>query len=62
MKEKANESVKLHRAMQEKLKTALFLDKFKSLPWYLINGVHSIAQTILMSLKTLYELHIKSKN
>ena len=33
----------------------------KFLPWYLINGLECAVQNILMSLNTLFELHMKSK-
>ena len=39
------------RAIQEKLKTA----------WYLINGLKCTVQNILMSLNTLFEIHMKAK-
>ena len=35
--------------------------KSKFLSWYLINGLECTVQYILMSLKTLFELHMKSK-
>ena len=53
MKEKVNDLVRLHEAMQE---------KFKFWPWYLIYGLECTVQNILMSLNTLFELHMKSKN
>ena len=33
----------------------------KFLPWYLINGLKCTVQNILISLNTLFELHMKSK-
>ena len=33
----------------------------KFLPWYLINGLECTIQNILISLNTLFELHMKSK-
>ena len=33
----------------------------KFLPWYLINGLECTVQNILISLNTLFELHMKSK-
>ena len=36
-------------------------NKSKFLPWYLINGLKCTAENILMSLNTLFELHMKSK-
>ena len=35
--------------------------KSKFLPWYLINGLECTVRNILMSLSTLFELHMKSK-
>ena len=52
MKEKVNDLVRLHEAMQE---------KFKFWPWYLIYGLECTVQNILMSLNTLFELYKKSK-
>ena len=39
MKEKVNNLVRLHKAIQEKLKTAYIQNKSKYLTWYLINGL-----------------------
>ena len=61
MKEKVNDLVTLQKAMQEKLKTASFLKFLKFLPWYLINSLECTVQNILISLNTLFELHMKSK-
>ena len=36
-------------------------NKSKFLPWYLINGLECTVQNILISLNTLFELHMKSK-
>ena len=36
-------------------------NKYKFLPWYLINGLERTVQNTLMSLNTLFELHMKSK-
>ena len=36
-------------------------NKSKFLPWYLINGLKCTVENILMSLNTLFELHMKSK-
>ena len=36
-------------------------NKSKFLPWYLINGLECTVSNILMSLNTLFELHMKSK-
>ena len=61
MKEKLNDLVRLHEAMQEKLKQHHIQSKSKFLPWYLINGLECTVQNILISLNTLFELHMKSK-
>ena len=61
MKEKVNDLVRLHEAMQEKLKTASYSEQIQILTWYLINGLECTVQNILMSLNTLFELHMKSK-
>ena len=45
--------------MQEKLKTASYSEQTKFLPWYLINGLGCTVQNSLMSLNTLFELHMK---
>ena len=39
MREKVNDLVQLHKAMQEKLKTASYSEQSKFLPWNLINGL-----------------------
>ena len=61
MQEKVNVLVRLHEAMQEKLKTASYSEPTKFLPWFLINGLEGTVQNILISLDTLFELHMKSK-
>ena len=53
MKEKVNDLVRLHEAMQEKLKTASYSEQIQILTWYLINGLECTVQNILMSLNTL---------
>ena len=62
LKEKMNDLFRLHEAMQEKLKTASYSEQPKFLPWYIINGLEYAVQNILMSLNTLFELHMKSKS
>ena len=62
MEEKVNDLFRLHEAMQEKLKTASYSEQPKFLPWYIINGLEYAVQNILMSLNTLFELHMKSKS
>ena len=65
LKEKVNDLVRLYEAMQEKLKTASYSQEFLPwylhgvTPWYLINGLECTVQNILMSLNTLFELHMK---
>ena len=57
-KEKVSDLVRLHEAMQEKLKTASYSEQIHILilvPEYTIHN-------ILMSLKTLFELHMKWKS
>ena len=61
MQKKLNVLVRLHEAMQEKWKTASIQNQFKFLHWYLINGLKCTVQNILISLNTLFELHMKSK-
>ena len=57
MKEKVNDLVRLHEAMQEKSKTASYSEQIQ-----ILTLVHQCAvQNILMSLNTLFELHMKSK-
>ena len=46
MKEKVNNLIRLHKAMQEKLKTASYTEQTKYLPWYLINGLECTVQNI----------------
>ena len=61
MKEKVSDLVSLHKATQENWKQYHLQNKCKFLPWYLINGLECTVQNILMSLNTLFELHMKSK-
>ena len=61
MKEKVNDLVRLPKAMQEKLKQHHIQNKSKILPWNLINSLECTVQNILISLNTLFELHMKSK-
>ena len=56
-----NDLVRLHEAIQEKLKTASHSEQIQILTWYLINGLEYTVQNILMSLNTLFELHMKLK-
>ena len=61
MQKKLNVLVRLHEAMQKKLRQHHIQNQSKFLPWYLINGLEYTVQNILMSLNTLFELHMKSK-
>ena len=62
MKEKVNDLIRLLKATQEKLKKQHHIqNKSKFIPWYLINSFECTVQTFLMSLNTLFELHMKSK-
>ena len=59
-KEEVNDLVRLLKAMQEKLKTASYSEQIQILT--LVADKWSCAvQNILMSLNTLFELHMKSK-
>ena len=57
MKEKVNDLVRLHEAMQEKLKTASYPEQIQILSLV----PECTVQNILMTLNTLFELHMKSK-
>ena len=68
MKEKVNDLVRLHEAMQEKLKTASYSEQIQNFLFvilhsyiltYLINGLECTFQNILMSLNILFELYMK---
>ena len=57
MKKKVNDLVRLHKVMQEKLKTASYSEQIQ-----ILTLVHECTvQNILMSLNTLFQLHMKSK-
>ena len=58
MKEKVNDLVRLHEAMQEELKTASYSEQIQILTLV----PECTVQNILMSLNTLFELHMESKN
>ena len=53
--------VRLHEAIQEKLKTASYSEPVQILTLVPDNGLECTAQNILISLNTLFELHMKSK-
>ena len=57
MQKKVNVLVRLHEAMQEKLKTASYSEQIQILTLV----PECTVQNILMSLNTLFELHMKSK-
>ena len=61
MQEKVNILVRLHEAMQGKLKTVSYSEPKQFLPWYLINGLECTVQnnSISISLNTLFEIHMK---
>ena len=59
--EKVNVLVRLHEAMQEKLKTTSYSEPIQILTLVPDNGLKCTAQNILISLNTLFELHMKSK-
>ena len=61
MKEKANNFVRLHEAMQEKLKTASYSQQIQILTLVADKWSRMYCSENLMSLNTLYEFHIKSK-
>ena len=54
MKKKVNDLVRLHEAMQEKLKTASYSEQIQ-----ILTLVPEYLQNILMSLNTLLEFHMK---
>ena len=62
MKEKVNDLIWLQKAMQEELKTGPYSEQIQILTWYLINCLKCNVEDTLMSLNTLFELHMKSKN
>ena len=59
MKEKANNFVRLHEAMQEKLKTASYSQQIQILTLVADKWFRMYCSENLMSLNTLYEFHIK---
>ena len=61
MKEKANNFVRLHEAMQEKLKTASYSQQIQILTLVADKWSRMYCSENLMSLNTLHEFHIKSK-
>ena len=61
MKEKANELVRLHGAIQEKLKTASYSEQIQILTLVPDKWSRKTVQNIFIPLNTLYERHMKSK-
>ena len=61
MQKKENVQVRLHEAIQEKWKKHHIQYQPKFFTWYLINGLECTVQNILVSLNTLFELHMKPK-
>ena len=61
MKKKVNDLVRLHKAMQEKLKTTSYSEQIQILTLVPDKWSQCIVSNILMSLNTLFELHMKSK-
>ena len=64
MQIKVNVLVRLREAMQAKWKTASYSEPIQILTFlhsYLINGFECTVQNFLISLNTLFELHMKSK-
>ena len=59
MKEKVNDLARLNEAIQIYGKQYHFLNKSKFLSWYLMNGLKCTVKNILMSLNTMFELHMK---
>ena len=61
VQKKLNVLVRLHEVMQENGTQHHIHNQFKFLPRYLINGLECTVQNVLISLNTLFELHMKSK-
>ena len=61
MKEKVNDLFRLHKVMQEKLKAASYSEQIQILTLVPEKCLECTVQNILMSLNTLFELHMKSK-
>ena len=59
MKQKVNDLVTLHKAMQEKLKTSSYSEQIQILTLVPDTCIECTVQNILMSLSTLFELHMK---
>ena len=61
MQKKVNVLVRLHEAMQEKSKTAWYSEPIQILNLVPEDGLECTVQNILISLNTLFALHMKSK-
>ena len=61
MKKKVNDLVRLHKAMQEKLKTTSYSEQIQILTLVPDKWSQCTVSNVLMSLNTLFELHMKSK-
>ena len=61
MKEEVDDSVRLHEAMQEKLKTASNSEQIQILPLVPDKWSRMYCSEYFNSLNTLFELHMKSK-
>ena len=61
MQKKVNVLVRLHEAMQEKLKTASYSEQIQILTLVPDKWSQCTVSNVLMSLNTLFELHMKSK-
>ena len=59
MKEKVNDLVRLHEAMQERLKAASYSEQIQILTLVPDKWSQMYFENILMSLNTLFELHMK---
>ena len=62
MKEKVNDLVRLRKTMQEKLKTASYSEQIQILSLVPDKWCRIYCSVFLISLNTLFELHMKSKN
>ena len=61
MQKKVNALVRLHEAVQEKLKSTSYSEPTQVYTMYLINGLECSVQNILILLNILFELHMKLK-
>ena len=61
MKENVNDLIRLHEAMQEKLKTTSYLEQIQILTLIPDRWSQMYCSEYFNSLNTLFELHMKSK-